>query len=79
MNIFENTFDAIKTSFDVFLTNAHNAPNKTFILCDFRKALSVSKIMEQKVALLFWDWYDYKIPNVILPFGFLIISPDMIW
>lgn len=80
MSIFENTFDAIKSAFDVFITNAHNEPNKTFILCDFRKALSISKVMEQKVALLFWDWYEYKISNVILPFWILnhIAGYDMV-
>ncbi|MBO4801062.1 MAG: hypothetical protein J5545_04270 [Bacteroidaceae bacterium] len=80
ISICENLIEAIKTSFDVFLFNAHNEPDKTFVLCDFRKALSISKIMEQKVALQFWSWYEYKIPNVILPFWILnkIAGYDMI-
>jgi hypothetical protein len=80
MSICGNIIESIKTSFDVFLTNAHNEPDKTFVLCDFRRALSISKIMERKVAMLFWDWYEYKIPNVILPFWILnnIAGYDMI-
>lgn len=80
MSICENLIECIKTSFDVFLTNAHNEPNKTFVLCDFRNTLSVSKNMERKVALQFWNWYEYKIPNVILPFWILnyIAGYDMI-
>ena len=73
-------YNSIKTAFHEFLQYAHNHPEKTFVLCDFKEALEINKYEEQKTALQFWDWYEYKIPNVILPFWILnnIVGWDMI-
>ena len=76
----DDFYNSIKTAFQQFLQYAHNNPEKTFILCDFREALEIAKYEEQKTALQFWDWYEYKIPNVIMPFWILnkIAGYDMI-
>ena len=73
-------FASIKTAFHEFLQYAHNNPEKTFVLCDFKEALEINKYEEQKTALQFWEWYEYKIPNVIMPFWILnnIVGWDMI-
>ena len=47
---------------------AHERPDKTFILCDFKGALAIREYEEQRTALQFHEWYEYNIPNVILPF-----------
>lgn len=72
--------DSIKYAFHNLLQYAHNNPEKTFVLCDFKNAGTISIYEEQKTALLFWEWYEYKIPNVILPFWILnnIVGWDMI-
>jgi len=76
----QSFYDSIRTAFQQFLQHAHNNPEKAYILCDFREALEIAKYEEQKTALQFWDWYEYKIPNVILPFWILnnIAGYDMI-
>lgn len=76
----DDFYNSIKTAFHEFLQYAHNNPEKTFVLCDFKEALEINKYEEQKTALQFWDWYEYKIPNVILPFWILnnIVGWDMI-
>ena len=51
-----------------FLQYAHERPDKTFILCDFKGALAIREYEEQRTALQFHEWYEYNIPNVILPF-----------
>lgn len=73
-------YNSIKTAFHEFLQYAHNNPEKTFVLCDFKEALEINKYEEQKTALQFLDWYEYKIPNVIMPFWILnnIVGWDMI-
>lgn len=73
-------YNSIKTAFHEFLQYAHNNPEKTFVLCDFKEALEINKYEEQKTALQFWDWYEYKIPNVIMPFWILnnIVGWDMV-
>ena len=73
-------YNSIKTAFHEFLQYAHNNPEKTFVLCDFKEALEINKYEEQKTALQFLDWYEYKIPNVIMPFWILrdILGWDMI-
>lgn len=76
----DDFYDSIRTAFHEFLQYAHNNPEKTFILCDFREALDIKKYEEQKTALQFLEWYEYKIPNVIMPFWILnnIAGWDMI-
>lgn len=76
----DDFYNSIKTAFHEFLQYAHNNPEKTFVLCDFKEALEINKYEEQKTALQFWDWYEYKIPNVIMPFWILrdILGWDMI-
>ena len=73
-------YNSIKTAFHEFLQYAHNNPEKTFVFCDFKEALEINKYEEQKTALQFWEWYEYKIPNVIMPFWILnnIAGWDMI-
>lgn len=79
-DMLEDFWGAIKSSFHRFLLYAHQNPDKSFILCDFKKALSISPVAEQKMAFQFMDWYEYKLPNVILPDWILIkiVSWDMI-
>lgn len=76
----DDFYNSIKTAFHEFLQYAHNNPEKTFVFCDFKEALEINKYEEQKTALQFWEWYEYKIPNVILPFWILnkIAGYDMI-
>ena len=76
----DDFYNSIKTAFHEFLQYAHNNPEKTFVLCDFKEALEINKYEEQKTALQFWDWYEYKIPNVIMPFWIPnnIVGWDMI-
>ena len=76
----DDFYKSIKTAFHEFLQYAHNNPEKTFVLCDFKEALEINKYEEQKTALQFWEWYEYKIPNVIMPFWILnnIAGWDMI-
>ena len=76
----DDFYNSIKTAFHEFLQYAHNNPEKTFVLCDFKEALEINKYEEQKTALQFWEWYEYKIPNVIMPFWILnnIAGWDMI-
>ena len=76
----DDFYVSIKTAFHEFLQYAHNNPEKTFVLCDFRETLDINKYEEQKTALLFLEWYEYKIPNVIMPFWILnnIAGWDMI-
>lgn len=64
----DDFYNSIKTAFHEFLQYAHNNPEKTFVLCDFKEALEINKYEEQKTALQFWEWYEFKIPNVIMPF-----------
>ena len=66
--ITEHYYDSIMSSVGQFLQYAHERPNKTFILCDFKDALAIRENEEQKTALQFLEWYEYKIPNVIMPF-----------
>jgi hypothetical protein len=76
----DDFYNSIKTAFHEFLQYAHNNPEKTFVFCDFKEALEINKYEEQKTALQFWEWYEYKIPNVIMPFWILnnIAGWDMI-
>ena len=76
----DDFYNSIKTAFHEFLQYAHNNPEKTFVLCDFKEALEITKYEEQKTALQFWEWYEFKIPNVIMPFWILnnIVGWDMI-
>ena len=76
----EDFYVSIQTAFHEFLQHAHNNPEKTYILCDFKEALEINKYEEQKTALQFWEWYEFKIPNVIMPFWILnnIVGWDMI-
>ncbi len=76
----DDFYNSIKTAFHEFLQYAHNNPEKTFVLCDFKEALEINKYKEQKTALQFWEWYEFKIPNVIMPFWILnnIVGWDMI-
>ena len=76
----DDFYNSIKTAFHEFLQYAHNNPEKTFVLCDFKEALEITKYEEQKTALQFWEWYEFKIPNVIMPFWILnnIAGWDMI-
>ena len=76
----DDFYNSIKTAFHEFLQYAHNNPEKTFVLCDFKEALEINKYEEQKTALQFWEWYEYKIPNVIMPFWIFnnILGWDMI-
>ena len=76
----EDFYDSIRTAFHEFLQHAHNNPEKTYVLCDFKEALEINKYEEQKTALQFWEWYEFKIPNVIMPFWILnnIVGWDMI-
>lgn len=76
----DDFYNSIKTAFHEFLQYAHNNPEKTFVFCDFKEALEINKYEEQKTALQFWEWYEFKIPNVILPFWILnnIVVWDMI-
>lgn len=76
----EDFYVSIQTAFHEFLQYAHNNPEKTFILCDFKEALEINKYKEQKTALQFLEWYEYNIPNVIMPFWILnnIAGWDMI-
>jgi hypothetical protein len=73
-------YNSIKTAFHKFLQYAHNNPEKTFVFCDFKEALEINKYEKQKTALQFWEWYEFKIPNVIMPFWILnnIAGWDMI-
>ena len=64
----DDFYVSIQTAFHEFLQYAHNNPEKTFVLCDFKEALEINKYEEQKAALQFLEWYEYKIPNVIMPF-----------
>ena len=76
----DDFYNSIKTAFHEFLQYAHNNPEKTFVLCDFKEALEINKYEERKTALQFWEWYEFKIPNVIMPFWILnkIAGWDMI-
>ena len=76
----DDFYNSIKTAFHEFLQYAHNNPEKTFVLCDFKEALEINKYEKKKTALQFWEWYEYKIPNVIMPFWILnnIAGWDMI-
>ena len=76
----DDFYNSIKTAFHEFLQYAHNNPEKTFVFCDFKEALEINKYEEQKTALQFWEWYEFKIPNVIMPFWILnnIVGWDMI-
>jgi hypothetical protein len=76
----DDFYDSIRTAFHEFLQYAHNNPEKTFVMCDFRDALEINKYEEQKTALQFLEWYEYNIPNVIMPFWILnnIAGWDMI-
>ena len=73
-------YDSIHYSFHEFLQYAHNNPDKYFVLCDFKETLDIDKNEEQKTAIQFWEWYEHKIPNVIMPFWILnrIAGLDMI-
>lgn len=53
---------------------------RIYSLDRIKEALEINKYEEQKTALQFWDWYEYKIPNVIMPFWILnnIVGWDMI-
>ena len=64
---FSSSFDLLKVFINDFLLNAHNNPDKTYIICDFKKSLRLNEQGERNFAMLFWDWYEYNIPNVILP------------
>ena len=64
----EHYYDSIIYSVGQFLQYAHERPDKTFILCDFKGALAIREYEEQRTALQFHEWYEYNIPNVILPF-----------
>ncbi len=69
---FENGFgDSIRAAFNQFLLYAHQYPQKTFVMCDCRKELMIQRYFEPKAALYFMDWFDYRIPNVIMPFWIL--------
>ena len=76
----DDIFVSIRTAFHKFLLYAHNNPEKVFVLCDFREALAINKYVEQKIALQFMEWYEYNIPNVIMPSWILrdILGWDMI-
>lgn len=76
----DDFYNSIKTAFHEFLQYAHNNPEKTFVLCDFKEALEINKYEEQKTALQFLEWYEYKISNVIMPFWIFnnILAWDMI-
>lgn len=73
-------YDSIHYSFHEFLQYAHNNPDKYFVLCDFKETLDIDKNEEQKTAIQFWEWYEHKVPNVIMPFWILnrIAGLDMI-
>lgn len=60
--------DSVKAVFNQFLLYAHQYPQKTFIMCDFRKEFGIDKHTEPRLALCFKDWFEYRIPNVIMPF-----------
>ena len=66
--ITEHYYDSIMSSVGQFLQYAHERPDKTFVLCDFRDALAIREYEEQRTALQFLEWYEYNIPNVIMPF-----------
>ena len=66
--ITEHYYDSIMSSVGQFLQYAHERPDKTFVLCDFKDALAIREYEEQRTALQFLEWYEYNIPNVIMPF-----------
>ena len=68
LGITEHYYDSIMSSVGQFLQYAHERPEKTFILCDFKNALAIREYEEQRTALQFLEWYEYNIPNVIMPF-----------
>jgi len=76
----DDFYNSIKTAFHEFLQYAHNNPEKTFVLCDFKEALEIKKHKELKTAMQFWEWYEFEIPNVIMPFWIFnnILGWDMI-
>ncbi|MDD6358111.1 MAG: hypothetical protein PUG15_08515 [Bacteroidales bacterium] len=76
----DDFYNSIKTAFHEFLQYAHNNPEKTFVLCDFKEALEINKYKELKTAMQFWEWYEFEIPNVIMPFWIFnnILGWDMI-
>ena len=76
----DDFYNSIKPAFHEFLQYAHNNPEKTFVLCDFKEALEINKYEEQKTALQFLEWYEYNISNVIMPFWIFnnILAWDMI-
>ena len=65
-------YNSIKTALHEFLQYAHNNPDKTFVLCDFREALRIDKYDKSKIALEFWEWYEFGIPNVVIPSWILV-------
>lgn len=76
----DDFYNSIKTAFHKFLQYAHNNPEKTFVLCDFKEALEINKYKELKTAMQFWEWHEFEIPNVIMPFWIFnnILGWDMI-
>jgi hypothetical protein len=57
----------LKNAIKEFLLYAHNHPNETFVLADFKGTFHICNAMELKVAMAFDDWFNYKIYNVIMP------------
>ncbi len=60
--------EMIRKAVSDFLLYAHNHPEQRFVLCDFKKSLSINNKEEKEIAAIFSDWYEYKIQNVVLPF-----------
>lgn len=65
-------YDSIRTAFHEFLQYAHNNPERTFVLCDFKEALEIDDKHDKfRTAMQFHEWYKYLIPNVVVPFWIL--------
>lgn len=59
--------EELKSAIKEFFLYAHNHPNEIFVLADFKGIFHIRDAMELKVAMVFDDWFEYHIYNVILP------------
>lgn len=63
----EDFLKDLKKAISEFLLYAHNHPEETFVLADFKGIFHISNAMELDVAIVFDEWFNYHIYNVILP------------